>query len=89
VNSFWQDVRYSLRVIAKAPGFAAIVILTLAMGIGANTTIFSWINATLLNPIPGLACAELAFSEMAFNTRSFPADGSCPQGGPMNQIAPQ
>ena len=55
MNSFWQDVRYSLRVIAKAPGFAAIVILTLALGIGANTTIFSWINATLLNPIPGLA----------------------------------
>jgi ABC-type antimicrobial peptide transport system permease subunit len=55
MTSFWQDVRYSLRVIAKAPGFAAIVILTLALGIGANTTIFSWINATLLNPIPGLA----------------------------------
>jgi len=55
MNSFWQDVQYSLRVIAKAPGYAAIAILTLALGIGANTTIFSWINATLLNPIPGLA----------------------------------
>jgi predicted permease len=53
--SFWQDVRYSLRTIAKAPGYAAIAILTLALGIGANTTIFSWINSTLLNPIPGLA----------------------------------
>jgi predicted permease len=55
MNSFWQDVRYSLRMIAKAPGYAAIAILTLALGIGANTTIFSWINSTLLNPIPGLA----------------------------------
>ena len=55
MTSFWQDVRYSLRMIAKAPGFAAIAILTLALGIGANTTIFSWINSTLLNPIPGLA----------------------------------
>ncbi len=55
MNSFWQDVRYSLRMIAKAPGFAAVAILTLALGIGANTTIFSWINSTLLNPIPGLA----------------------------------
>jgi predicted permease len=55
VNSFWQDVRYSLRMIAKVPGFAAIAILTLALGIGANTTIFSWINAALLNPVPGLA----------------------------------
>ncbi len=54
MGSFWQDVRYSLRMIAKAPGYAAIAILTLALGIGANTTIFSWINSTLLNPIPGL-----------------------------------
>jgi hypothetical protein len=55
MTSFWQDVRYSLRMIAKAPGFAAIAILTLALGIGANTTIFSWINSALLNPVPGLA----------------------------------
>ncbi|MGB2888044.1 MAG: ABC transporter permease [Candidatus Acidiferrales bacterium] len=55
MSSFWQDVRYSFRMIAKAPGYAAIAILTLALGIGANTTIFSWINSTLLNPIPGLA----------------------------------
>jgi predicted permease len=55
MTSLWQDVRYSLRMIAKAPGYAAIAILTLALGIGANTTIFSWINSTLLNPVPGLA----------------------------------
>jgi predicted permease len=55
MTSFWKDLRYSLRMIAQAPGYAVIAILTLALGIGANTTIFSWINATLLNPIPGLA----------------------------------
>jgi predicted permease len=55
MNSLWQDVRYSLRMIAKAPGYAAVAILTLALGIGANTTIFTWINSTLLNPVPGLA----------------------------------
>ncbi|MGA7920899.1 MAG: ABC transporter permease [Candidatus Acidiferrales bacterium] len=55
MTSFWQDLRYSLRMIAKAPGYAAIVILTLALGIGANTTIFTWINSALLNPVPGLA----------------------------------
>jgi predicted permease len=55
MTSFWQDIRFSLRMIAKAPGFAAIVILTLALGIGANSTIFSWINSALLNPVPGLS----------------------------------
>jgi predicted permease len=42
-------------MIAKAPGYAAIAILTLALGIGANTTIFSWINSALLNPVPGIS----------------------------------
>jgi hypothetical protein len=48
-----QDVRYGLRAFLRAPGFTALAVVTLALGIGANTTIFSWINSTLLNPIPG------------------------------------
>jgi predicted permease len=51
---FWQDVRHGLRLLGKNPGFSAVAVLTLALGIAANSTIFSWINSTLLNPIPGI-----------------------------------
>lgn len=57
MSTVWQDVRYGFRVLLKAPGFTVVAILTLTLGIGANSTIFSWINATLLNPIPGMSHA--------------------------------
>ena len=55
MGTLWQDVKYSFRMFAKNPGFTLLVVLTLALGIGANSTIFSWVNSTLLNPIPGAA----------------------------------
>jgi macrolide transport system ATP-binding/permease protein len=58
LEDLWQDLRYGARMLLKNPGFTLIAVITLALGIGANTAIFTWLKAIYLQPLPGVAASH-------------------------------
>jgi len=64
MSNIWKDVCFALRVLWNSPGFSAVAVITLGLGIAANTTVLAWVDAVLLRPIPGVPNAhELAALE--------------------------
>src|SRR5215216_5214003 len=71
MTSFWQDLRYGVQMLVKHPAFTAIAVLTLALGVGANTALFSVVDAVLLKKLPVKDADRLVLFKASWNSEKF------------------